>query len=129
MQVSRVINGLALVGDLKAALTHAKVHSVHVDEAWVRLFVSCLRQVGECVLVDWNSDVNFGPSSLSDGLDKSSKSWMQIDCLINDKSALGCLIDLREVSLVVFYQFSEFYIFKLDVVFSPQRFIFGRLTI
>jgi hypothetical protein len=96
-----VVNSLALVGDLKAALTHSKVHSVHVDETRVRLVVSCLCQVGEFVLVDWHSYVHFRASSLSDRFDKASKSRMRIYRLINDKLTLGNIVDLREVMLVV----------------------------
>ena len=88
MEVSCVVNSLTLVGDLKAALTHAKMHSVHVDETRVRLVVSCLCQVGEFVLEDWHSDVDFVPSSLSDRFDNSRKSGMRIDSFINDKFTL-----------------------------------------
>ena len=101
MQVSCVVYCLALVCNLKAALTHAKVHSVHINETRVRLVVSGLCQVGELVLVDWHSDVHFRTSSLSDRFDKTSKSRMRIDRFVNDKLTLGGLVDFREVMLVV----------------------------
>jgi len=43
MEVSRVVDRLALVGDLEAALTHAKMHGIHVDEAGIGFVVGSLR--------------------------------------------------------------------------------------
>jgi hypothetical protein len=120
MQVSSVINCLALVCYLEAALTHSKVHSIHVDETWVRLVFSCLCQVGEFIFVDWYSDVDFRTSSLSDRFDKTLESRMRIDCMINDKLTLGCIVDLGEVMLVVLDLLSKFFLLNHDVVLSSQ---------
>ena len=101
MQVSRVIYCLALVGDLKTALTHTKVHGVHVDEPGIGFVVGSLCKVGFLILVYWYLYVDFRPSSLSDGLNKTRKSRVRIYGLIDDKPTFTRLIDGREIRFVI----------------------------
>ena len=54
-----MVNALALVGNLKTALTHAEMHSVHVDEARVRLIVCSFIKIRVSVLENWNFNINF----------------------------------------------------------------------
>lgn len=103
MQVSRVIYRLALVGDLEAALTHAKVHGIHVDEPGIGLVFRSFSKVGLLVLVYWYFYVDFRASSLSDGLNKTRKSRVRVNSLIDDKPTPTCLIDGREIRFVILY--------------------------
>jgi len=45
MEVSCVVDSLAFVGDLKAALAHTEVHGIHVNFTWIWFVFSWLSHV------------------------------------------------------------------------------------
>lgn len=65
MEVTGVVNGTGLVGDLKAALTHSEVHRVHVNLSWNWFVFRRDSHVGLLILEDWDGDLNFFASSFS----------------------------------------------------------------
>ena len=66
MKVPGVVNRLALIGDLQAALTHSKVHGVHVDLAGEGLVFRRFRHVCALVLEQGHADLDFFAAALTD---------------------------------------------------------------
>ena len=120
MKVSGVIDRLALIGNLEAALTHAEVHRVHVDLPRIWLIFCSLCHVCLFIWENWNFNVYLRPSSLSNGLNETRKSWVRVDCLVDDKPALAGVVDLREVCLVLLDLLSQLFVIYLDVVVCSQ---------
>lgn len=67
VKVASVVNILCLVSDLKARITHAEMHGVHVNLARVGLVLSGLEGCVD-VLVDRRQDFDFLFSAFTDGL-------------------------------------------------------------
>ena len=61
-----MIDCLAFVGNLQAALTHAEVHGVHVDLTWKWLVLRGFRHVCLLVLENWHLNFDLCTSSLAD---------------------------------------------------------------
>jgi len=68
MDIARVIERLGLKSNLEAATAHPEMHAVHVDASRIRLIIRGLNQVCFLILVNWNKDLDFLTSSLSDRL-------------------------------------------------------------
>ena len=86
MQVPSMVNVLTFVSNLKATLTHAEMHGVHVDVPREWLILCYFRHICVLILEDGHLDLNFLASPLSDRFDKAGKSGMTIDRLVNTKS-------------------------------------------
>lgn len=95
MEVSCVINGLALICNLKAALPHTKMHGIHINFSWVWLRFSWLRHVCEFILVDWHSDLDFLTSFFSNRFDQSSESGVRVDGTVDDKLRFRWRVNFR----------------------------------
>ena len=88
-----MVDRLALIGDLQAALTHTKVHGVHVDEPWIRFIIRSLCHISLFVLENWYFYVHFRTPSLPNGFDETRKPRVWVNSLINYKPALAGVID------------------------------------
>ena len=116
-----MVDALALIGYLQAALAHSEVHGVHVDASWVWFFVSWLCNVGIHIFVNWHSDIDFLASSLPNGLHESGESWMRVYCLINNKLGSGGWVNRGEISLVLLHLAGKLLVRKYDMVFGSKR--------
>lgn len=85
MQVPSMIQCLAFICNLQAALAHSESHGVHVDFTWVWLSVCWFGHVCIFIFEKWNLDIDFFSSSFSYRLGNSTKSWMSVDGGINRK--------------------------------------------
>ena len=64
MDVSRMIDVLALESDLEAAAAHPEMHGVHVNLAWIGLVSGWQDHVSIFVLEQRNEDLDFLTSPL-----------------------------------------------------------------
>lgn len=85
MKISGMVQSLAFICNLQTALSHSEMHGVHVDEAWIRLILRGLREVGVLILINWNSNIYFLASPFSYGLCNSSKTGMRVASDIKDE--------------------------------------------
>ena len=114
MEIPGVVDSLALVGDLQAALTHTEVHGVHIDESGVRLVFCCLCHIRLFVFENWYFYVYFRPSSLPNGFDETRKPRIY-------KPALTILIKGGQVALVVLDLLGQVLVVYLNMVSGSQR--------
>ena len=92
-----MINGRALVGDLKATLAHAEVHGIHVDLAGVWFLLRGTSSVGFLVLEDGHLDVDLLTPALSDGLYEPRKPRMWVNGRVNHELGLRETVHSCEV--------------------------------
>lgn len=116
-----MVDGGTLICDLEARLTHSKVHGVHIDLSWVGLTLSWFSHIGIDVMEEWNPDINFLSTSLSDRFYQAGKSRVSIDGLINDKFGSACFIDGFKVILVLFYLLGNGFILYHNMFFCSKR--------
>jgi hypothetical protein len=79
-----MLDTLRLVGDLETRVTHAKVHSIHMDLACKRLLLTCIH-IGVNVLIDGAKNLNFLLSALTNGLGETKESWVRACCELGDQ--------------------------------------------
>lgn len=116
-----MVDRLALIGDLQAALTHTEVHGIHVDEPWIRFVIRSLCHISLFILENWYFYVHFRPSSLPNGFDETRKPRVWVNSLVNYKPALAGVIDGGEVSFVVLDLLCQLFVIELNVISGSQR--------
>ena len=68
MEVPSMVDSAAFIGYLQAALTHAEVHSVHINGTRKGLIFSWYCDVCVFIFVDRYLDLDFLASTFSNGL-------------------------------------------------------------
>ncbi len=97
MDVSRVIQSLSFIGDLKAAATHTEAHGIHVNLPRVGFIFSNLGHIGLSVFIDRYKYFYFLTSTFSDRFHKTLESRMRILCAIYDEFTSRVIIDRSQV--------------------------------
>ena len=94
MQVSRMIQRRAFIGDLQTALAHTKRHCIHIDLTWIRFSFAWLI-ARFFVLKQRNSNAYLFSPVFTDWFYKASKPRMRVYGFINRKLWARELINTR----------------------------------
>ena len=117
-----MIHCLAFVGNLEAALTHAKVHSIHIYKPWERLIFRDFRHIRLLILIYRYFYFNLFASSLANRFHETRKSWMWVYCLVQNESRFWELVNSLEVTFILLNLGNKFLIFtEVDVVFCTKH--------
>ena len=84
VQIACMLNTLCLIGDLETRVSHAKVHSIHIDLACKRLLITCIH-IRVNVSINGSENLNFLLSALTNGLGETKESWVRACCELRDK--------------------------------------------
>ena len=94
-----MLNVLGLVGQLEAGGTHAVVHGIHVDLAWVRFTFSGDRRLSVLVLVQRDLDLDLLSTALPNRLGKAEETRVGTRGLLRDELLASAVVGFWHVAL------------------------------
>lgn len=103
MQIASMIDCLTFIGYLEAALTHTKMHGIHINKTREWFVFRSFRHVRLLIFVNRHLDFNLFASSLANRLHETGEPWMRVDGLVENESRFGKLVDRLEISLILLY--------------------------
>lgn len=122
MQIASMIHCLTFIGYLEAALTHTKMHGIHINKTREWLVFRSFRHARLLIFVNRHLDFNLFASSLANRLHETGEPWMRVDGFVENESRLGKLVDRLEISLILLYLSNKFLVLtEVNVVFSTEH--------